>query len=179
MLSTLDATSADLTRPSGARVLDALHHAGISSLAALPDLWTSSGLLFPAAVDRRFRLIRVCKEDEAIGFCAGTWMAGQRAVAMMQHTGFLDSVNALRGVASESNVPICLIVGLLHKEPDRPATESSFLGLRMVQPILKLLGIEEIMIDSDADVAGLSARIDAAFTASKPLAVLFGRSPVA
>ena len=58
----------------------------------------------PAATARKAtspRLIRVCKEDEGVGICAGLAHTGKRALLLIQHTGLLDSINALRGVAVE------------------------------------------------------------------------------
>jgi hypothetical protein len=53
----------------------------------------------PAATDRaRSRqLIRVCKEDECIGITSGLYYC--KALSLIQYTGFLDSINAIRGVA--------------------------------------------------------------------------------
>ena len=48
------------------------------------------------------RLIRLCKEDEGIGICAGLSYTDRRAVLLMQSTGLLDSINAVRCVVSGS-----------------------------------------------------------------------------
>jgi sulfopyruvate decarboxylase subunit alpha len=54
-------------------------------------------------------VVQICKEDEGVSICSGLYAAGQRALLLMQHTGLLDSVNALRGVAVEGQNPVCMI----------------------------------------------------------------------
>jgi len=85
----------------GSGIIAALKASGIEYVLALPDIVTSSGLLGPIARDEDFRLIRVCKEDECIGIASGLSFADKRALILIQYTGFLDSLNAIRGVAVE------------------------------------------------------------------------------
>ena len=54
----------------------------------------------------------------------------------------LDSINAIRGVAVEYSLPICMMVGLLEKEPDVRPRESKRYGVRIVEPILDAMGID-------------------------------------
>ncbi len=77
----------------------------------------AKGCLFPLADDADLKLIRVCKEDEGIGICAGLSYCDKRALLLMQYSGMLDSINALRIVGVEYGLPICMMVGLLNKEP--------------------------------------------------------------
>lgn len=67
----------------------------------MPDITTSEGLLRPLAREKSPRLIRVCKEDEGIGICAGLAHCNKRGLLLIQQTGMLDSINAMRGVAVE------------------------------------------------------------------------------
>jgi sulfopyruvate decarboxylase subunit alpha len=123
------------------------------------------------------RLIRVCKEDEGVGICAGLAHTGKRAVLMIQQTGLLDSINAIRGVAVEYALPICMLVGLLEKEPDVPPRESKRYGVRIVEPILDAMGIAYHEIEGDADVARIGPAIETAYAQSKPVVLLVGRRP--
>ena len=92
--------------------------AGIDFVVALPDRVTSHHLLKGLIADPEFRVVQVCKEDEGVSICSGLYAAGKKSVFMMQYTGFLDSINAIRGVGVEGRFPVCMIVGLLGKEPD-------------------------------------------------------------
>ena len=111
--------------PRGADIIDALKQAGISHIAALPDITTSAGLLWPLSKDEDFQLIRLSKEDEGVSICAALSYCEKRAVLLMQQTGLMDSLNNIRAVGCEYRQPVCMVVGLLGKEPDRSPTDSS------------------------------------------------------
>jgi sulfopyruvate decarboxylase TPP-binding subunit len=96
---------------------------------------------------------------------------------MMQYTGFLDSINAIRGVAVEGHFPVCMVVGLLGKEPDVAPTKSKKYGVKIIEPILDVMGIEHSLIERDADAAQIAAVIEKAFADSFPSAILIGREP--
>lgn len=162
--------------PRGAAIIAALKEAGVSHVAALPDITTSAGLLWPLSRDPDLKLIRLCKEDEGVSICAGLAYCDKRAVLLMQQTGFLDSLNAIRAIACEYQQPICMLVGLLQKEPNRPPSESERYGVRIIEPILDAMGIDHFCIEGPDDVARLPAAIDNAYETSRPLAALIGRT---
>ena len=81
--------------------------AGIRFVVALPDRVTSHHLLKGLIADPEFKVVQVCKEDEGVSICSGLYAAGHKSVFMMQYTGFLDSINAIRGVAVEGHFPVC------------------------------------------------------------------------
>ncbi len=87
--------------PRGADIIAALKRAGVDHVAALPDITTSAGLLWPLSEDGELRLIRLCKEDEGVSICIGLAFCDQRAVLLMQQTGFLDSINSIRAIGVE------------------------------------------------------------------------------
>jgi sulfopyruvate decarboxylase TPP-binding subunit len=162
---------------SGPKIIAAIKAAGVEFVLSVPDITTSEGLLRPIAHDRAFRLVRVCKEDECIAIAAGLAYCGKRALVLIQHTGLLDSINALRGVAVEFAQPVCLMVGLLEREPTVPPRQSARYGVRIVQPILDAMGITHDLIDTDADVHRIAPAIAESYRASKPSALLIGRRP--
>src|SRR3978361_899175 len=73
----------------------AIKASGIEYILSVPDIVTSGGLLRPIARDPELKLIRVCKEDECIGIASGLSYCDKRALTLIQHTGFLDSINAI------------------------------------------------------------------------------------
>ena len=163
----------------GAAIIAALKASGIEYVLAVPDIVTSSGLLGPIARDKDFRLIRVCKEDECIGIASGLSYADKRALVLIQYTGFLDSLNAIRGVAVEYKQPICMMVGLLAHDPDKAPRASPRYGVRIIEPILDDMGIAHHLIGLDADVAKIAPAIERAYRESEPVALLIGRRPKA
>src|ERR1700683_1742356 len=153
---------------SGAGIIAAIKASGIEYILSVPDIVTSAGLLFPIAQDKDLRLIRVCKEDECIGIATGLAYSGKRALTLIQHTGFLDSINAIRGVPCEFEQPICMMVGLLQHDPEKTPRASPRYGVRIVEPILDDMGIAHHLIGVDADVAQIKPAIDKAYAESRP-----------
>ncbi len=170
----MDASEA-LPGPSGAAIVAALKSCAVEFVAAVPDIWTSAGLLWPIASEPDLHLIRLCKEDEGVSICSGLAYAGRRAVLLMQSTGLLDSINAVRGIAVEYEQPVCMLVGLLSKERDRAPADSAIYGVRIVSGILEVMGIDTILVESPDDVGAIAPAIEAAYARSRPCVVLIGR----
>jgi len=162
---------------SGRGIITAIKASGIEYVLSVPDITTSSGLLQPIADEPEFRLIRVCKEDECIGIASGLSYCDKRALVLIQHTGFLYSLNAIRGIAVEFAQPICMMVGLLQHDPDVSPRESPRYGVRIIEPILDDMGIAHHLISLDSDVAKIRPAIDEAYRTSRPVVFLVGRSP--
>jgi sulfopyruvate decarboxylase subunit alpha len=161
----------------GGGIIAAIKASGVEYILSVPDITTSSGLLAPITRDKDLKLIRVCKEDECIGIGTGLAYSGKRSLTLIQHTGFLDSINAIRGVAVEYNQPICMMIGLLQHDPDKTPRESSRYGVRIVEPILDDMGIAHHVINTDADVAQITPAIEKAYAESRPVAFLVSRGP--
>src|SRR5947208_8405142 len=151
----------------GSQIIAALKQAKVEFILALPDIWTSAGLLRPIAEDPAFRLIRVCKEDECVGIASGLHYYDKRALILIQYTGFLDSINAIRAVAIEYKQPICMMVGLLGHEAGKLPAQSGRYGVRIIEPICDAMGIEHLLVSEDADIAKIAPAIDNAYAQSK------------
>lgn len=163
--------------PSGARVLAHLKAAGVRHVVALPDIVTCDGLLWPISRDPDFHLTSVCKEDEGISICGAMSYNGTRAVMMMQQTGLMDSLNAIRAIGVDYERPIVMLVGLQGKEPELLPHQSAAYGVRIVPPILEVMDLPYTLIEEPGDEDGMVEAIDAAYAASRPHIFLFGRSP--
>src|SRR6266851_3855876 len=161
----------------GSAIIAAIKESGVEFILSVPDIVTSGGLLRPIARDPRFRLIRVCKEDECIGIASGLHYCDKRALSLIQYTGLLDSINAIRGVAVEYDMPVCLMIGLLGHDPDKTPRNSPRYGVRIIEPILDAMGIPHHSINEDADVAKIRPAIEQAYADSAPVALLIGRRP--
>jgi sulfopyruvate decarboxylase TPP-binding subunit len=166
-----------VTGLSGESIIREIKASGIQFVISVPDITTSEGLLRPLAKQTDPRLIRICKEDEGVAICAGLSYTGKRGLLLIQQTGLLDSINAIRGVAVEYNLPICMMVGLLEKEVGVPPRQSKRYGVRIVEPILEAMGIAYHEIEEQADVTKIRPAIDKAFADSKPVVLLIGQRP--
>ena len=159
----------------GKNIQEALHEAHIEFVVALPDIVTCDELLWPIARENNFRLVNVCKEDEGVSICAGLSYAGKRAILLMQHTGFLDSINAIRVMGMDYQLPVVMMIGLQGLEEDRAPSESAQNGVRIVEPILKAMDIPYFVLNHDSDSSAISKAIDSAYTVPGPLAFLIPR----
>ena len=162
----------------GAAIIDAVKAAGVRFVVALPDIVTCESVLWPMSRDPDLKLVTVCKEDEGVSICAGLSYCDARALLLMQHTGLLDSINALRAIGVEYGLHICMMVGLQGMEPDRAPRRSDHLGIRIVEPILETMGVDTRVLGTGADVVAVAPAIDHAYRSSRPLALVVARSPV-
>ena len=160
---------------SGESILLALKEAKVEFVVAVPDIVTCDELLWPIARKQPFKLVNVCKEDEGVSICAGLSYANKRAVLLIQHTGFLDSINAIRVMGMDYQLPIVMMIGLQGLEKDRAPADSDQNGVRIVEPILKAMDIQYQILTGTADVAGVPVSIEEAYATSQPLAFLIPR----
>jgi len=73
--------------------------------------------------------------------CGRAVLRRQARIDPIQHTGMLYAMNAIRAVAIEHQQPICMMVGLLEKEPGVAPRDSKRHGIRLIEPILDVMGI--------------------------------------
>jgi sulfopyruvate decarboxylase subunit alpha len=165
----------DDTKLSGSHIISTLIKSSIEIIVAVPDRSTSAGLLWPLSRRSEIKLVRACKEDEGISICSALAYCDRRSALLMQHTGLFDSLNAVRGIAVEYKQPVCMLVGLLSKEPGLPPHLSKKYSIRIVEPILKAMEVDYVCIESDKDVYLMGAAIDRAYDISRPVVALFGR----
>ena len=158
-------------------IIREVKRAGIRFIVALPDRVTSERLLKPMLADPDFRVVQVCKEDEGMSICSGLYAAGQRALLLIQYTGLLDSLNAMRGVAIECKSPICFMVGLLGKEPGVPPKQAKRYGIRVVEPVLDAMQIEHELIETESDSTKIVPAIERAYERLAPVVIMIGREP--
>ena len=175
------AADTNVTSPTvtGRSIIAAIRASGLEFVISLPDITTSEGLLRPLSQQQGPRHLKVCKEDEGIGICAGLSYCNRRALMLMQNTGLFDSLNAVRALGGEYSLPICMMVGLLSKEPERAPRDSSIYSVRIVEPVLDAMEIDHTLIETEADVAKIKPSIDRAYDASRPVVLLIGRRPEA
>jgi sulfopyruvate decarboxylase subunit beta len=166
-----------VARLEGAAIIRSIKDSGVEFVVALPDIVTSDHLLWPLSADPELKLIRIAKEDEGISICTGLAFCDKRALLLIQHTGLLDSMNALRAIGVEYAMPVCMMVGLQGKEPERLPSQSDHYGVRIVEPLLDVMGVEHCLIQEPGDETRIGPAIDKAYETSAPLVFLIGRSP--
>jgi len=161
----------------GAGIIAAIKAAAITHVVSVPDLTTSEGVLWPLSRDRDLRLVRVSREEEGVGICAGLAAAGVRGAMLIQYTGFLASMNAIRAIAMEYRQPICMLVGLLFADSPEDPEQSANYGVNRMLPMLRTLGMQHLVVSSDAAVVQIAPALESAFRESTPLCILISRYP--
>jgi len=161
----------------GSSIVAAIKAAGADIIVALPDIVTCETVLWPIARDPSLRLVQVCKEDEGVSICAALSYCERRAVLLIQHTGFLDSINAIRAIAAEYRLPVIMVVGLQGHAPGQPPGQSDKLGLRILLPVIEAMEIEHTILDLEADARAIADTIDRSYETSAPHVFLVTRSP--
>ena len=162
-------TLAHVNDEFGRSLIDAIKRADVEFVAALPDIVTSEFVLWPISKDPDLRLIRVCKEDEGVSICAGLSFFDRRALLMMQNTGLLDSINAIRAIGVELEMPVCMLVGLQGRAVQDNPNDSRNFGVRITVPILEAMGIESHFLQSLEDIKIVPQKIAQAYKDSRPV----------
>ena len=161
----------------GVSIIESIKNAGVKTVVALPDIVTCNGVLWPIKRDPELRLVPVCKEDEGVSICAALSYCEHRAVLLIQHLGFLDSINAIRVIAVEYDLPVVMILGLQGMEADRTPSQSGKLSVRIVEPICHAMGLDYEVLFDESNISAVEAGINRAYEQSRPFAVLVARSP--
>ena len=134
-------------------------------------------MLWPISKDTSFRLTRVCKEDEGVSICGAMSYNGTKAVLIMQQTGLMDSLNAVRAIGMDYQLPIVMLIGLQGKEPHLSPKQSRVYGVRIIEPVLNAMEIPYSNVEEQEDVSKIAEAINIAYNHSHPHVFLIGREP--
>ncbi len=162
----------------GGSIIESLVRAEVRTVVALPDIVTCETVLWPIVEDSRFRLVMVCKEDEGVSICAALSYCEIRAVLLIQHTGFLDSINSIRAIAVEYQLPVVMLVGLQGLEPGFSMQQSRSVGIRALASICNGLELKYIEISSEEDAAQVAPAIQTAYVRSQPIVLFLTVAPL-
>ena len=163
---------------TGVAIVEHIKRSDIDFVVAVPDIVTCDAVLWPMTSDPELTVVPVCKEDEGVSICAGLSYCERKALLLIQHTGFLDSINAIQAIAVNYGLPICMMVGLQGMELDREPKDSLRCGIRITEPILDAMGIDYTILREAADVETIKPAIDRAYVESRPFVFLVARSPI-
>ncbi len=155
-------------------VCDELHKCGIEYIVWLPDSETRS-MYDVLNSDPGLKLVQVCREDEAIGVYFGLYLGGKNAAVLIQNTGMMNAVDALRGTALSLKAPLLLMVGYRGYKGLIEGAASVDSAAVYTEPLVKSLGIPYYILNSDEDVKYISEAYRRARELSAPVAVLVGK----
>jgi sulfopyruvate decarboxylase subunit alpha len=167
----------DLASTTGAQkaalIVAALKRAGIDLIATLPDAWLGD-LLTACDSDPAMTVIRVTREDEGIGICAGAFLGGRRGALIAQNAGLLLSANVLAGIAMHHQIPLLLLLAQ-RGGPDDDQYYQIYKG-RVTVPVASALGLPCHVLNGDGDYHLIEGAACQAYLARIPTVVLMTRA---
>ena len=126
-------------------IYDALKECDIRLLSALPETWLVH-LIRMADEDPDVTLVRLAKEEEAVGISAGAHFAGVKSAMLMQNHGFLASINGIVSFAHLYKIPLLMLISYRGSFGERDPWQTQ--GGNVTEPLLRALGIPYSFLDS-------------------------------
>jgi len=154
------------------RIADAVHEAGISLVASLPDGWIAT-LIRTFDADARFRHVAVNREESAIGLCSGAYFGGVGALALMGASGLMTCVYAISKINYTYQVP-CLIFITMRGDFGDTAKFHVSNGLYL-RPLMGSIDLPYTVVESAGQIAGIKRAWVHAKTYARPVVVGFTR----
>ena len=154
-------------------IYQALKRCGVRLMSALPETWLLH-LIGLADADPDMILIRLTREEEAIGISAGAHLAGVKSALLMQNHGFLASINAITSLALLYKIPLLMLISYRGHMGEKDPWQTC--GGRVTEPVLQAL---DIPYDHLTEPAQAQRQIAAAQTLAEssltPVALLLSR----
>jgi sulfopyruvate decarboxylase TPP-binding subunit len=95
----------------GPSVAAVLRECDVTHVVWVPDTelgaWEPGLLAEPA-----LRLVRVCREGEAIAVAGGLHLGGRRPIVLVQCTGFFEAGDAFRNFVHDLKLPLFFVIGV-------------------------------------------------------------------
>lgn len=154
-------------------IYETLKECDVRLVSALPETWLVH-LIRMADEDPEMILVRLAKEEEAVGISAGAHFAGVKSAMLMQNHGFLASINGIVSFAHLYKIPLLMLISYRGSFGERDPWQTQ--GGNATEPLLRALGIPYFLLDSSDT---LKKRIRHAQTLAEsslqPVAVLLTR----
>jgi sulfopyruvate decarboxylase subunit alpha len=152
-------------------VVDGLIAAGIDFVATLPE-WNLAQVIERVGKESRWTHVRLAREEEGVGICAGAYMTGKTPALIMQNGGLLNSANALATTALQLGTATLLVV---YYAGDINTKFFSTIG-DVTEPILDALRIRYFVLRDRAQVKStIVGATTLSMDAKRPVAVLLNR----
>jgi len=158
---------------SSKRIYDALKACDIRLVSALPETWLVH-LIRLADEDPEVTLVRLAKEEEAVGISAGAHLAGVKSAMLMQNHGFLASINGIVSFAYLYKIPLLMQISYRGSFGERDPWQTQ--GGNVTEPLLRALGIPYSFLDSVETIKKRMQQAQALSESSlQPVALLLTR----
>lgn len=153
-----------------------------STTRSLQRVWRS---------DPYFRVVPACHEGEAIAVGCGLWIAGRRAMVVMENAGLFQAGETLRAMAIDMQIPLVMGVSYLarpqpnmsldamiekeEKHVGGPATHKVQQGW-MTEPWLRFWNVPYVVVDAPEGAAAVQWAVTKAVEVKGPVALIFDQA---
>jgi sulfopyruvate decarboxylase subunit alpha len=154
----------------GPSVVAALEDCGVTHVVWIPD--SDIGRWEPALkAASKLRLLRVCREGEAIALAAGLLLGGARPVVVVQCTGLFEAGDTLRNILHDLHLPLFFVIGVrsYHAHQRGASTDSCPV---YTEPILRAWQLPYVVLEDKHTAADLASAYRQAQTLDQSFAVL-------
>lgn len=166
-------TGASLAAANAERIVGALTNAGVTIAASLPDSWLSA-VIDRVDAEKTIRHVRVTREDDGVGICAGASLGGKRAALVCQNAGILLSANALAGYGLHHQLPF-LVLAAYRGSHDDTFHYQMYKGL-VTEPVLRGLQLPHHVVDRIDQVGIVEDAVRESSLLRRPVVVLLRRA---
>ena len=154
----------------GPSVAGALKECGITHVTWLPD--SELGTWEPALLaEPSIKLIRVCREGEAIAVAGGLHLGGCKPVIAMQCTGFFEAGDAFRNFVHDLKLPLFFVIGVRSYYAHQQGTSKDSCPV-FTEPVLRAWQIPYTLLDRRHSADDLAAAYRQARSDGRAAAVL-------
>ncbi len=154
-------------------IYDALKACDVKIISALPETWLVH-LIRMADDDPDTILVRIAKEEEAIGISAGAHLAGVNSALLMQNHGFLAAINPIVSLALLYKIPLLMLISYRGHMGEKDPWQTQ--GGMATEPILRALNIPIWHLTNPGDIQRRIKDAQTLAVASlHPVAVLLSR----
>jgi sulfopyruvate decarboxylase subunit alpha len=154
-------------------IYEALKDCDVRLVSALPETWLVH-LIRMAEEDTDMTLVRLAKEEEAVGISAGAHFAGVKSAMLMQNHGFMAAINGIVSFAHLYKIPLLMLISYRGSFGEKDPWQTQ--GGNATEPLLRALGIPYFFLDC-AETVGKRIRHAQTLAESslQPVAVLLMR----
>ncbi len=139
----------------GTSVVAALKANGVTHAVWIPDSelgrWEAA---FES--DPEVKLIRVCREGEAIALAAGLYIGGKKPIVLIQCTGLFEAGDSLRNVVHDLKLPLFFIIGVRNYYANKQGKSVDSCPV-FTEPILRTWQVPYVLLDDRSTVNDIIA----------------------
>ncbi|MFQ5932134.1 MAG: sulfopyruvate decarboxylase [Nitrospiraceae bacterium] len=130
-------------------IYEGLKACNVRLMSALPETWLVH-LIRMADEDPEMTLVRIAREEEAIGISAGAHLAGVNSALLMQNHGFLAAINPIVSLAFLYKIPLFMLISYRGHMGEKDSWQTQ--GGIVTEPLLRALNIPTWLLSTSRDI---------------------------